>query len=157
MRPEDWQDVQVIYQQGIESRQATFETAVPTWDEWNRSKLPNCRLTALNDNLIIGWAALSPISRRQVYAGVAEVSIYVRQKARRQGVGHTLLKALVKCSEGAGIWTLQSSVFPENQATLTLHHKLGFRIIGKRERIALHHGVWRDTILLERRSQFVGI
>lgn len=156
MRPEDWDDVRVIYQQGIDTGQATLETAVPTWQEWHNSKLLTCRLIAQQEALIAGWAALSPISPRAVYAGVAEVSVYVRQSLRRKGVGQALLLALIDCSEGAGIWTLQSSVFLENEATIALHQKLGFRIVGTRERIARHHGRWRDTILLERRSQITG-
>lgn len=157
MQPEDWEAVSFIYQQGIDTGQATFETAVPSWEEWNAGKLPSCRLIAQSRRLITGWAALSPTSQRQVYAGVVEVSVYVRAEARGKGVGKALMTALIACSEEAGIWTLQSSVFPENEATIALHKKMGFRLVGTRERVARHHGVWRDTAILERRSQIAGV
>lgn len=157
MRAADWEDVRFIYQQGIDTGQATFETAVPSWTEWETSKRPDCRLIAQCEERIIGWAALSPVSHRAVYAGVAEVSIYVLAKSRRQGVGTSLMKALIEAAEQAGVWTLQSSIFPENEATITLHLKSGFRIVGRRERIARHHDRWRDTIILERRSRITGV
>ncbi|MDX1414357.1 MAG: GNAT family N-acetyltransferase [Candidatus Promineifilaceae bacterium] len=157
MRAADWEDVRFIYQQGIDTGQATFETAVPSWTEWETSKRPDCRLIAQCEEQIVGWAALSPVSHRAVYAGVAEVSIYVLAKSRRQGVGTSLMKALIEAAEQAGVWTLQSSIFPENEATITLHLKSGFRIVGRRERIARHHDRWRDTIILERRSRITGV
>jgi L-amino acid N-acyltransferase YncA len=156
MQPEDWPAVRLIYQQGMETSQATFETSMPSWAEWDAGKRPDCRLIAQNDTQIVGWAALSQVSRRAVYAGVAEVSVYVLAEARGQGVGHTLLQVLIEASERVGIWTLQSSVFPENEITIALHKRSGFRVVGRRTRIAQHHDVWRDTILLERRSQIVG-
>ncbi len=152
MQPAHWPAVREIYREGIDTGQATFETAVPTWETWNAAHRPDCRLIALIDNQILGWAALSPVSKRQVYSGVAEVSIYIAASARGQGIGKTLMGALVNCSEEMGIWTLQSSVFPENEASVALHQAFGFRILGRRERIAQMHGIWRDTVLLERRS-----
>lgn len=156
MEPAHWSAVREIYREGIETGQATFETAVPTWEAWNSGHRPDCRLIALIDNQIVGWAALSPVSKRQVYNGVAEVSIYIAASARGQGIGKTLMHTLVTCSEEAGIWTLQSSVFPENEVSVALHQAFGFRIVGKRERIAQMHGSWRDTVLLERRSKITG-
>jgi L-amino acid N-acyltransferase YncA len=157
MQLDDWEAVRIIYQQGIETGQATFETAVPSWAEWDAGKRRDCRLVAQSETKIAGWAALSPTSRRAVYAGVAEVSVYVLAEVRGRGVGKLLMQALIAAAEQAGIWTLQSSVFPENEATITLHKKAGFRIVGTRERIARHHGIWRDTVILERRSQIVGV
>ena len=154
--PSDWEQVRAIYLMGIASGQATFETEAPTWEEWDASHIQKCRLVARLQDKIVGWAALSPVSRRRAYAGVAEVSIYVHIDYRGQGVGKHLLKAIIEASEGHGIWTLQSSTFPENEASLALQKRCGFRRIGMRERIAKHHGVWRDTILMERRSPVVG-
>jgi len=157
MQPDDWEAVRIIYQQGIDTGQATFETAVPSWVDWDASKRRDCRLVALKEEEIVGWAALSPTSRREVYAGVAEVSVYVLASTRGQGVGKALMQALIEVSEHAGIWTLQSSVFPENKATIALHVSAGFRLSGRRERIAQHGGIWRDTVILERRSQITGV
>ena len=157
MRADDWQAVRLIYQEGLDTGQATFETDVPSWEVWDGSKHAGCRLVAKSSQKIVGWAALSPISKREVYAGVAEVSIYVATANWRQGVGKRLLRALVKASEQAGFWMLQASVFPENEASIVLHKACGFRIVGMREHIARHHGVWRDTVILERRSQLVGV
>ncbi|NCF69650.1 MAG: GNAT family N-acetyltransferase [Chloroflexi bacterium] len=156
MRAGDWQAVRRIYQEGLETGQATFETDVPSWEVWNSSKHIDGRLVAKSEDKIVGWAALSPVSKREVYAGVAEVSIYVTTAVRGEGIGKLLLRALVEASEQAGIWTLQASVFPENETSVALHAACGFRIVGQREHIARHHGVWRNTILLERRSQQVG-
>ena len=156
MLPTDWAAVRAIYQAGIETEQATFETAVPTWETFDAGKRPDCRLVARQQNEIVGWAALSLVSKRAVYAGVAEVSVYVAAAARGRGVGKALLQALVVASETAGVWTLQASIFPENSASIKLHAACGFRIIGRRERVALHYGIWRDTVLLERRSRVVG-
>ena len=148
----DWDQVRAIYLEGIATGQATFETDAPSWDEWNVGHLPFARLAAREEDRILGWAALSPVSRRNVYSGVAEVSVYVAGAARGQGIGKALLKAAILESERNGIWTLQGGTFPENAASLKLQLACGFRIIGRRERIGCHHGVWRDTILTERRS-----
>ncbi len=156
LQPEDWPAVRKIYQEGIATRQATFETAVPSWSEWDASKIASCRFVARTDDKILGWAALSPVSQREVYAGIAEVSVYVAEKARGHGLGKALLQKLIDCSERSGFWTLQAMMFPENEASVALHHVCGFRVVGKREKIGKHYGVWRDTLLLERRSQIVG-
>ncbi len=154
-----WPDVQRIYQQGIDGGNATFEIQAPGWEEWNSAHLPHSRLVAVNNGAVLGWAALSPVSRRAVYAGVAEVSIYVDEAARGGGIGKALLSALITESERNGIWTLQAGIFPENTPSLALHRGLGFREAGRRERIGLHplQKRWRDTILLERRSGSVGL
>jgi phosphinothricin acetyltransferase len=157
MRPEDWPQVRAIYQEGIATGHATFETAAPDWEHWDAGHLPGCRLVARREGKILGWAALSAVSRRQVYAGVAEVSVYVAADARGQGIGGRLMADLIAASEAGGIWTLQSSIFPENQASVTLHFKHGFCEVGRRRRIAKLHGHWRDTVLLERRSRIVGV
>lgn len=155
--PADWPFVRQIYLEGIATGNATFETQAPTWEVWDANHRPDCRLVAKTaDSQLLGWAALSPVSKRKVYEGVAEVSVYVAQAARKQGLGKALLAALVAASEAAGVWTLQASIFPENIASITLHKQAGFREMGYRERIAQHHGMWRNTILLERRSQKVG-
>ena len=156
MQPAHWLAVREIYREGIKTGQATFETAVPAWEIWDNGHRSDCRLIALIDNQIVGWAALSPVSKRQVYNGVAEVSIYIAAAARGQGIGKKLMHALVTVSEEAGIWTLQSSVFRENEVSVALHQAFGFRIVGIRERIAQMHGSWRDTVLLERRSKIIG-
>lgn len=150
--PTDWPDVRTIYEQGIASGNATFETDLPDWDRWNAAHAVECRFVARDGDRIVGWAALSPVSNRPVYRGVAEVSVYVSADTRGRGVGRRLLTALIACAEAAGYWTLQASVFPENEATIRLHGSLGFREVGRRERIGWHHGEWRDTLLLERRS-----
>lgn len=157
MQPEDAEQVLAIYAEGIVTGQATFETNMPNWEQWDAGHLAVCRLVARNNDKILGWAALSAVSRRQVYAGVAEVSIYISELARGRGIGNALMAALVEASEANGFWTLQSSVFPENRASIALHLKYGFRELGRRERIAKLHGVWRDTVLLERRSHIVGV
>lgn len=157
MRETDWPAVRAIYQEGIATGQATFETAAPEWEVWDAGHRPDCRLVARQGEQVIGWAALSPVSRRAVYRGVAEVSIYVAEAARGRGVGQALLAALIEASEAAGVWTLQASVFSENEASVALHLSWGFRVVGRRERIGLHHGVWRDTLMLERRSSKAGV
>ena len=157
MAASDWAAVRAIYEEGIATGHATFETAAPEWEAWNAARLPVCRLVARRGRRIVGWAALSPISSRAVYSGVAEVSIYVAAPARGQGVGRTLLKTLVESSETAGIWTLQAGIFPENEASVALHLACGFRVIGRRERLGRHHGIWRDSLLLERRSSRIGV
>ncbi len=157
MRSSDWEQVRAIYLEGIATGQATFETEAPGWEQWDAGHLSDCRLVARADGGILGWAALSPVSRRAVYAGVAEVSVYVSAGARGNGIGDALLAALIAASEQQGVWTLQAAIFPENRASIALHLKYGFREVGRRERIARHHGIWRDTVILERRSKVVGI
>ena len=152
----DWEDVRRIYLQGIESGQATFETEVPQWERWNVAHLSYARLVLTVDAKVRGWAALSKVSAREVYAGVAEVSVYVATESQGNGFGRVLLEALIAEAEAHGVWTLQASIFPENEASITLHRRSGFREVGRRERIAKHHGVWRDTVLLERRSVVAG-
>jgi L-amino acid N-acyltransferase YncA len=152
----DWPRVAAIYGEGMAGGLATFETECPSWEEWDAAHLVCCRLVARVGDEIVGWAALSPVSRRQCYAGVAEVSIYVGADARRQGVGRALLEALIRDSEEHGIWTLQGATFAENLASLRLQASCGFRVVGRSERIAQLNGVWRDTILTERRSGSVG-
>ena len=157
MQNEDWPQVQGIYREGIETGNATFETQVPEWEVWDGKTRPQPRLVARLDGQVVGWAALSSVSARAVYAGVCEVSVYVAAAARGQGVGKKLLQALVQASEELGIWTLQASIFPENQASIAIHEQCGFRVLGRREKIAQHRGRWRDTVLMERRSQIVGV
>jgi len=157
MQETDWPAVRTIYQEGIATGQATFETAAPEWEVWNAGHRHDCRLVARQETQVIGWAALSPVSRRAVYRGVAEVSVYVAAAVRGKGVGRALLIALIEASEAAGVWTLQASIFSENEASVALHLSHGFRAVGRRERIGLHHGVWRDTLMLERRSSRVGV
>jgi L-amino acid N-acyltransferase YncA len=154
---QDWKFVRAIYLEGVATGQATFETEAPDWERWDAGHLPQCRIVARSGDGILGWAALSPVSRREVYAGVAEVSVYVAASARGFGVGGALMRALIEASERQGVWTLQSSIFPENHASVALHLKHGFREVGRRERIARHHGVWRDTVVLERRSRVAGV
>lgn len=150
---EHWQQVRQIYQEGIETGQATFETAAPDWETWDRGHLPAVRLVALQDDSVRGWAALSAVSARAVYSGVAEVSVYVGAASRGQGIGRLLLEHLITESEANAIWTLQASIFPENESSVTLHQRCGFRVVGIRRRIGQLHGAWRDTVLLERRSE----
>jgi len=156
MTPDDWEQVRGIYAEGIRSGNATFETSAPNWEEWDRAHLPFCRLVARSHGAVVGWAALSPVSGRKAYAGVAEASIYVSEKAQGKGIGTALQEELTRQSEAHGIWTLQGVVFPENTASLALLKKTGFREVGRRERISKLEGRWRDTILLERRSPVVG-
>jgi phosphinothricin acetyltransferase len=152
MRVSDWDDVRAIYLEGIRTGDATFDTEAPGWDLWDESHLPFARLVMREGEAVLGWAALSPVSKREVYRGVAEVTVYVAESARGKGIGRALLEVLIKAAEANGIWTLQASIFPENTASVALHHRCGFREVGRRERIARLHGVWRDTLLLERRS-----
>lgn len=149
----DWPQVSLIYQKGIKTGNATFQTTAPAWEDWNASHLAACRIVAQSNGEIIGWAALTPVSSRCVYAGVAEVSVYVDPEHSGKGIGLTLLKELVHLSEAEGIWTLQAGIFPENSASLRIHEKAGFRTLGIREKIGKQNGIWRDTVLLERRSQ----
>ncbi len=157
MRPGDWENVRAIYAEGIATREATFETAAPSWPAWDASHLPGSRLIARQGEAILGWAALGPVSSRTVYAGVAEVSVYVTQGQRGRGIGRQLLEALISESEKDGIWTLQAVMFSENSASVLLHRRCGFREVGRRERMGKLDGRWRDTILLERRSRQIGV
>jgi len=156
MRPEDWPAVRAVFEEGIAAGNATFETAAPAWEAWDTAHLAEPRLVAGDAAGLAGWAALSPASRRACYAGVAEVSVYVAARCRGRRVGTRLLAELVAAAEHRGIWTLQAVVFPENPASVRLHEACGFRLVGRRERIARLRGAWRDTLLLERRSPAVG-
>ena|SRR5215469_15267502 len=156
MTPQDWGAVRAIYLEGIATGNATFATSAPEWEEWDRTHLPLCRLV-VRSGAVLGWAALSPVSRRQVYRGVAEVSVYVAERARGKGVGTALLSTLVTNSEREGIWTLQAGIFPENEASIQLHKQAGFRIVGVREKLGRDLGRWRDVILMERRSVRAGL
>ncbi|MFF9978042.1 GNAT family N-acetyltransferase [Streptomyces erythrochromogenes] len=155
MRPEHAEQVLAIYQQGIDEGNATFETTAPTWEAFDKGQLHDHRLVALDGDRVLGWAAVVPVSDRCAYAGVVEHSVYVHPDARGRGVGLTLLTALLDSTDAAGIWTVQTGIFPENTASLALHQRAGFRIIGTRERIGRHHGTWRDVVLLERRSPLI--
>ena len=157
MTAEDWPSVRQIYEEGIATGNATFEKSAPDYDAWDRGHLSRCRLVAREYGEVAGWAALSPVSSRCVYGGVAEVSVYVRETARGRGVGLALMKALVEESEKAGIWTLQAGIFPENAASIDVHGKVGFRIVGVREKLGVMDGRWRDVVLMERRSGVVGV
>jgi phosphinothricin acetyltransferase len=157
MSPEDWPAVRSIYLEGILSGQATFEEDAPPWEEWDAAHLQIARLVAkFDDGTLVGWAALRPVSPRACYRGVAEVSVYVAGKAQRQGIGRALLREMIRVSEENGIWTLQGSVFPENHVSLKMCEVCGFRQIGRRKHIAKMDGLWRDTVLVERRSVRVG-
>ncbi len=147
----DWDAVEAIYAEGIAARQATFETSTPTWEEFDHGRFQDHRFVAVDGARVLGWAALSPTSSRACYAGVAEHSVYVAESARGRGVGKALMAALLASADAGGIWTIQTSVFPENAASVALHERLGFRVVGRRERIAQLDGAWRDTLLLERR------
>lgn len=149
--------IAAIYLQGISSGNATFQTEVPDWTDWDKSHLPHSRLAVFVNNDIAGWAALTPVSSRCVYAGVGEVSIYIADKYRGKGIGKALFSQLIKDSEENGLWTLQSGIFPENTASIKLHEACGFRQIGYREKIGKMNGIWRDNIILERRSKTAGI
>jgi L-amino acid N-acyltransferase YncA len=156
MLTEHWEQVRKIYAEGMATGNATFQQDVPSWEEWDHTHLTNCRIIAQSHGQLTGWAALSPVSTRCVYAGVAEVSIYVSLAKTNSGVGSSLLKRLIELSEDNGIWTLQSGIFPENLPSLHLHLKHGFREVGRRERIGKINGVWRDVVLMERRSAKTG-
>jgi phosphinothricin acetyltransferase len=155
LRPGDWPDVARIWADGIATGNATFETAVPSWDAFDAARLPEHRFVAEREGRVVGWVAVSPVSARAVYAGVVEHSVYVDPAERGRGVGRLLLERLIASTEAAGIWTIQSGVFPENVASLRLHERVGFTVVGRRERLARLHGVWRDVLFLERRSPVV--
>lgn len=158
MNQEDWEKVSKIYLEGINTGKATFQTEVPTWESWNSSHISSCRLVARLGDKVLGWGALSPTSSRCVYAGVAEVSVYIGEEYRGKGVGAAILNNLVKLSEENGFWTLQSGIIEENLASIELHKKCGFRQIGVRKKLGkMSNGVWHDVILMERRSNIVGI
>jgi L-amino acid N-acyltransferase YncA len=156
MTHDDWPQVREIFEEGITTGLASFETAAPSWEQWDKDRLPHSRLVARGE-AVLGWAALSPVSQRACYAGVAEAAVYVAAAARGQGVGRTLLEALIASAEAHGIWTLQGATLAENVASLALQKKCGFRVVGRRERIAKRDGVWHDTILTERRSKRMGV
>ncbi len=165
MQDADWEAVKAIYREGIATGNATFETDVPEWEYWDKNHLRKCRLVARKEGQVIGWAALSPVSSRPVYAGVAEESVYVAASARGKGVGKASLCTLVEESERQGIWMLQTGIFPENVASIALHKLCGFREVGRRERIGqmpptakdAAGGIWRDVVLMERRSKIAGV
>jgi L-amino acid N-acyltransferase YncA len=156
MQPTDWPAVREIYGEGIATGNATFETELPGWEKWDSSHRKDCRLIARHGEQVLGWAALSPVSGRRVYSGVAEVSVYVAAAARGSGVGKALLQAVIEESEHHGVWTLQAGIFPENAASIALHKSCGFREVGIRRRIGKLGEIWRDVVLLERRSSRAG-
>jgi L-amino acid N-acyltransferase YncA len=156
MRADDWLAVRDIYEAGIATGHATFETSAPSWQQWDHTHVADHRLVAIAGGEVAGWAALSAVSDRCVYGGVVENSIYVHPNHSNRGIGRALLAALIASSEAAGIWTVQTGIFPENTASLALHQRCGFRIVGRRKRIGQLDGVWRDTLFLERRSANVG-
>jgi L-amino acid N-acyltransferase YncA len=162
MRAEDWEQVRSIYLEGINTGNSTFEADAPNWDKWDSAHLHKPRLVTRANEMLLAWAALSPVSSRCVYSGVAEISLYVAAKYRGQGIGSALLAALIESSERAGIWTLQGGIFPENTASINLVKKHGFRVVGRREKVGkmthgLLAGTWRDVVLVERRSKVAGI
>ncbi|WP_236262812.1 GNAT family N-acetyltransferase [Aggregatimonas sangjinii] len=157
MHSDDWESVSRIYAEGIATGFATFETDVPSYESWDAAHMQSCRIVASENGNILGWAALSPVSNRCVYGGVAEVSVYIGEKSRGKGVGKLLMKTLIHDSESVGIWTLQSGIFPENKGSVQLHEKMGFRYIGKRERVGKLDGIWKDNLLFERRSKTIGV
>jgi phosphinothricin acetyltransferase len=157
LRASDWPRVQEIYEEGIATGDATFELEAPAWEVWDAKHIQSCRIIAEMGGRGVGWAALCPVSDRCVYGGVAEVSVYVGREIQGKGIGTLLLRELVRDSEREGFWTLQAGIFPENQASVRLHEKCGFRVLGKRERLGKMGGVWRDVLLLERRSGTVGM
>jgi len=151
----DWPEIALIYKSGIDTKNATFEEILPDWTEWDRTHLKSCRLAAVHRKKLTGFAALSPCSNRSVYKGIAEVSVYVAESFRGQGIGLRLLTELILCSEKAKFWTLEAGIFPENTISIQLFHRCGFRTVGIRRRIGQMNGVWRDVILLERRSPVI--
>ena len=156
MRREHWPDVARIYAEGISTGNATFETKVPAWERWDATHLAEHRFVAIRDGSVAGWTACSAVSDRCVYAGVVEESVYVGEDGRGQGIGRLLLTRLIASTEAAGIWTVQTGIFPENEASLGLHEGVGFEVVGRRRRLGELNGTWRDVLLLERRSEVVG-
>ena len=157
MLPQHWDAVKIIYEEGINTGNATFQTDAPSWKEWDNAHIKTCRILATQNIEVLGWAALTSVSSRSVYAGVAEVSVYVTTNARGNNIGSSLLQELINQSEQNGIWTLQAGIFPENKSSISIHEKNGFRNIGYREKIGKMGNVWRDIILLERRSHKIGV
>jgi phosphinothricin acetyltransferase len=155
MTAADWPSVRAIYEEGIATGDATFESQAPAWEAWDAGHLETCRRVAVGADEVLGWAALSGVSGRCVYAGVAEVSVYVAARARGRGVGAALLSALVTESEAQGLWTLEAGIFPENEASVAIHRRCGFRVVGLREKLGRMNGRWRDVLLLERRSTMI--
>ncbi len=153
----DFEAICTIYKEGIDTGIATFQTQVPTWQYWDNIHLLIGRIGAFQNGILVGWATLTPVSNRIVYSGVAEVSIYISKNYRYKGIGKILLQELIKISELNNMWTLQSSIFAENTPSIQLHLSCGFRIVGKKEKIGLHNNVWKDNVILERRSKVVGI
>jgi len=154
---DDWSSVSQIFREGIATQNATFETSVPEWEIWDKSHLRECRLIGRIEDTIVGWATISPITNRCVYGGVVEISVYITSKYRGKGVGKAMLNRLIQESEECGIWTLQAGIFPENISSIKFHKTCGFRIVGLRERIGKLNGIWRDVMLLERRSKITGV
>jgi L-amino acid N-acyltransferase YncA len=157
MASEDWPAVRRVYEEGLATGNATFESEVPSWETWDSGHLKECRLVATDAEKVVGWAALSRVSTRRVYAGVAEVSLYISAGERGRGIGRRLLKALVSESEQNGIWTLQAGIFPENSPSITVHRQCRFRLVGRREKLGQMNGRWRDVLLFERRSSVTGV
>jgi phosphinothricin acetyltransferase len=155
MTADDWPDVRSIYLEGIATGNATFEQSAPEWEIWDAAHLKECRIVARLHDGLVGWAALTPVSGRCVYAGVAEVSVYVAERMRGRKIGQRLLASLIEESEKHGIWTLQAGIFPENTASIGAHKRCGFRVVGTREKLGRMNGVWRDVILMERRSKLL--
>jgi L-amino acid N-acyltransferase YncA len=153
--PEHWRGFARVYEEGIATGNATFETEVPSWENWHYSHLADHRFVAVRDGEVVGWAAVNPVSDRCVYGGVVENSVYVAEAARGRGVGQRLLEELIASTEAVGIWTIQTGIFPENEGSIRLHERVGFQIVGRRKRLGKLHGEWRDVLLLERRSERV--
>jgi len=156
LRAEHWPGVERVYSEGIATGNATFETEVPAWEAWDCTHLPEHRFVALREGEVVGWAAVSPVSDRCVYGGVVENSVYVAEAVRGKGIGQRLLEELIASTEAAGIWTIQTGIFPENEGSVRLHQRVGFEVVGRRKRLGKLNGAWRDVLLLERRSQVVG-
>lgn len=152
MSPDDWAEVERIYAAGIATGNATFETSTPSWESWDLGHRKDLRFVAIREGKVVGWVAAGPVSRRECYAGVVEHSVYVAVEERGTGVGRVLMTTLIDAAEAAGVWTIQTGIFPENHASVALHQRVGFRIVGRRERMARLHGTWRDVYLLERRA-----
>jgi L-amino acid N-acyltransferase YncA len=153
--PQHWPEVARIYAEGIATGNATFETGVPTWEDWDSAHLPEHRFVALSDNRVVGWVTVAPVSERCVYGGVVEGSVYVAASTRGLGIGRLLLDQLIESTETAGVWTIQAGMFPENTASINLHERAGFEIVGRRRRLGKLKGEWRDVLLMERRSELV--